>query len=227
MTRHTASRPPRQNAGPETAASARGGGAPPKLPISVLVVMHDPDGQVLLLERADRPGFWQSVTGSLDAPDEDLAQAAAREVFEETGFEVPGFEVLKPEALIPETLIPASLRPVLQNLQIQNRYEIYAHWLHRYAPGVTHNTEHVFALWLPSQRVPRLAPREHRSFAWLPWHDAASRCFSPSNADAIRLLADRLGWHDTARQQTPAPENTSAIAPDGARMGDNGGRGAC
>lgn len=238
MTRHTA---PCASAGPEAAAGVRGDGVdvkPPKIPVSVLVVIHTPDGQVLLLERADRPAFWQSVTGSLDTPDEDLAQAAAREVFEETGFEVPGFEA-------PGAPVAVSPRPVLQNLLIQNRYEIYEHWRHRYAPGVTHNTEHVFALRVPSQRAPRLAPREHRAFAWLPWCDAVARCFSPSNAAAIQLLADRLAWPlphpDVPRSQetfppahlhaAPAasisPERASAIAPEGPGMGDNGSKGAC
>ncbi|MDO5101790.1 MAG: dihydroneopterin triphosphate diphosphatase [Lautropia sp.] len=147
---------------------------PNKIPVSVLVVIHTPDGQVLLLERADRPGFWQSVTGSLDAPDEDTRLAAARELQEETG-----------------------LSPVdgeLFSTGIQNRYEIYAHWRHRYGPGVTHNTEHVFHFVMLAPRPVRLAPREHLGFAWLPWDQAAARCFSPSNAEAIQVLAARHGW---------------------------------
>lgn len=149
-------------------------GRSPKIPVSVLVVIHTDDGQVLLLERADRPGFWQSVTGSLDAPDEAPAVAGARELREETGLDVGDGR--------------------FYGLDIQNRYEIYAHWRHRYAPGVTHNTEHVFALALSGPREVRLAPREHLRSEWLDWESAAGRCFSPSNAEAIRLLAQRHGW---------------------------------
>lgn len=142
-----------------------------KIPVSVLVVIHAADGQVLLLERADAPGFWQSVTGSQDAG-ETLEQTAVREVAEETGFD--------------------AARYALTPWGIENRYEIYARWRHRYAPGVTHNTEHVFGLRLPDAQVPILAPREHVGYRWLPWHEAAEACFSPSNAAAIRLLPARL-----------------------------------
>ncbi|MDA8127347.1 MAG: dihydroneopterin triphosphate diphosphatase [Betaproteobacteria bacterium] len=142
-----------------------------KIPVSVLVVVHTADGQVLLMERADAPGFWQSVTGSQDEG-ETLEQTAVREVREETGLDAAQFE-LTPWALT-------------------NRYEIYPRWRHRYAPGVTHNTEHVFGLRLPEPLPVTLAPREHLRYAWLPWQAAAERCFSPSNAEAIRLLAARL-----------------------------------
>ena len=139
---------------------------PFKIPRSVLVVIHTTALDVLLIERADRPGYWQSVTGSLDREDEPLAQAARREVAEETG--ITG--------------------GTLQDWQQTNVYEIYATWRHRYAPGVTHNTEQAFGLCLP-QRVPvRLNPREHLAHQWLPWAEAADLCFSPSNAAAIRHL---------------------------------------
>ncbi len=142
-----------------------------KIPVSVLVVIHAADGRVLLLERADAPGFWQSVTGSQDAG-ETLEQTAIREVAEETGFDARQFR--------------------LTPWGIENRYEIYPRWRHRYAPGVTHNTEHVFGLRLPEAQPPILAPREHTGFKWLPWQEAAEACFSPSNAAAIRLLPTRL-----------------------------------
>lgn len=142
-----------------------------KIPVSVLVVIYAADGQVLLLERADAPGFWQSVTGSQD-PGETLEQTAIREVREETGLDAAQFE--------------------LAPWGIETRYEIYARWRHRYAPDVTHNTEHVFGLKLPAPQPVALAPREHLQFEWLPWQTAADRCFSPSNADAIRQLAARL-----------------------------------
>ncbi|OZA26877.1 MAG: dihydroneopterin triphosphate diphosphatase [Hydrogenophilales bacterium 17-64-11] len=143
----------------------------PKIPVSVLVVIHTADGQVLLMERADAPGFWQSVTGSQDAG-ETPEQTAIREVREETGLDAGKF------ALTP--------------WDIENRYAIYERWRHRYAPGVTHNTEHVFGLQLPAPLPVVLAPREHLRYLWLPWAAAAERCFSPSNAAAIRLLPMRL-----------------------------------
>ncbi len=141
---------------------------PPKIPRSVLVVIHTPALDVLLIERADRPGYWQSVTGSLDAEDEPLADTARREVQEETGITTGE----------------------LRDWGLTNVYEIFPTWRHRYAPGVTHNTEHVFGLTVPAGTPVVLAPREHLQYQWLPWHEAAERCFSPSNAAAIRQLAD-------------------------------------
>jgi len=150
-------------------------GRPPKIPRSVLVVIHTPALQVLLIERADRPGFWQSVTGSLDAEDEALAATAAREVAEETGI---------------DAMAPGA---ALRDWQLQNVYEIFPTWRHRYASGVTHNTEHVFGLCVPAGTPVVLAPREHLQHRWLPWCQAAEWCFSPSNAEAIRLLPHRSG----------------------------------
>lgn len=141
-----------------------------KLPVSVLVLVHTPELEVLLLERADRPGFWQSVTGSQNEG-EALAQTAVRELREETGIDAALYS--------------------LADWQKQNRYEIYAHWRHRYAPGVTHNTEHVFAVEVPARIGIRLSPREHLAYVWLPWQEAAERVFSWSNAAAIRELAQR------------------------------------
>jgi dATP pyrophosphohydrolase len=141
-----------------------------KLPVSVLVVIHTADLQVLLLERADRPGFWQSVTGSQDAG-ETLRQTARREVFEETGFDADSFELV--------------------DWRRENRYEIYLRWRGRYASGITHNTEHVFGLRLPGILPVTLAAREHLQFDWLPWRDAADKVFSWSNAAAIRELPRR------------------------------------
>lgn len=149
-----------------------------KIPESVLVVIHTPDLQVLMLERADRPGFWQSVTGSKDSPDEDLHWTAAREVQEETGIAVA-------PAIDASTVLPAG---ALRNWGLANHYEIYPVWRHRYAPGVTHNTEHVFGLTVPAGTPVRLAPREHLQYRWLPWREAADLCFSPSNAEAVLQL---------------------------------------
>jgi len=144
-----------------------------KIPESVLVVIHDPSNRVLLIERAAQPGFWQSVTGSKDHLDEDWAATAIREVAEETGIVVgsPG--------------VPAGS---LSDWGIRNVYEIYPVWRHRYAPGVTHNTEQVFGLRVPPDIPVTLSPREHVQYRWLPWRDAADLCFSPSNAEAILQL---------------------------------------
>jgi dATP pyrophosphohydrolase len=146
---------------------------PPKIPESVLVVIHTAALDVLLIERADKPGFWQSVTGSKDRIDEPLQETAVREVAEETGITVGRADV-----------------PVanLRDWALRNVYEIYPVWRHRYAPGVTHNTEHVFGLRVPSGIHVRLNPREHLNHVWLPWREAADRCFSPSNAEAILQL---------------------------------------
>jgi dihydroneopterin triphosphate diphosphatase len=146
---------------------------PPKIPESVLVVIHTAALDVLLIERADKPGFWQSVTGSRDTLDEPLALTARREVAEETGIAIGS-------AAVPES--------ALRDWQLRNVYEIYPVWRHRYAPGVTHNTEHVFGLTVPAGTPVVLAPREHLQQVWLPWREAADRCFSPSNAEAILQL---------------------------------------
>ena len=142
-----------------------------KIPISVLVVIYKSNGEVLLIERADKAKFWQSVTGSVDAIDEDLKVAAAREVFEETGIDVAA--------------LPMSS---LQDMHHQIEYEIYPQWRHRYAPGVTRNVEHWFSLLVPDATQVQLAPREHVAYEWLPFADAASKCFSPSNGAAILQL---------------------------------------
>ena len=141
-----------------------------KIPESVLVVIYTPALDVLLIERSDQPGFWQSVTGSKDFLDEPLADTAQREVLEETGFDCaqPGF--------------------ILRDWHLSNRYEIYPIWQKRYGPGVTHNTEHVFSLCLPTALAPQINPREHSAWVWLPYLQAADRCFSPSNAEALLLL---------------------------------------
>lgn len=148
-----------------------------KIPQSVLVVIHTPELDVLLIERAKQPGFWQSVTGSKDAIEEDWAQTAMREVQEETGIDVGSVQV------------PLG---ALSDWAVENVYEIYPVWRHRYAPGVTHNTERVFGLRVPRGTPITLAPREHTQYIWLPWREAADRCFSPSNAEAILQLPQRL-----------------------------------
>jgi len=145
---------------------------PHKIPVSTLTVVHTPDLRVLLIERADAPGYWQSVTGSQE-PGESLAATAARELREETG-------------------IDAERYGGVRDWQVSNVYEIYARWRHRYAQGITHNTEHVFGLEVPEPIAVVLEPREHRAYAWLPYAEAAAKCFSWSNRDAILRLPERV-----------------------------------
>ncbi len=151
-----------------------------KQPISVLVVIYtiepkslekDRDIKVLLLERADHPGYWQSVTGSSEEG-ETLFDTAVREVSEETGLDAGRYH--------------------LADWQAQNTYEIYPQWRYRYPPDTMYNTEHVFGLQLPDSIAIRLSPREHLNFQWLSWRDAARKVFSPSNSEAILQLKERV-----------------------------------
>ena len=145
-----------------------------KIPESVLVVIHTPALDVLLIRRADtQTDFWQSVTGSKEAPDEPFLDTAVREVGEETGFDCG---------------TGSALAGALADWGLENVYEIYPRWRARYASGVPHNTEHLFGLRLPERLTPTLQPREHTHFQWLPWREAAQACFSPSNAEAMLLL---------------------------------------
>ena len=139
-----------------------------KIPESVLVVIHTPQRDVLLIERIDHPGFWQSVTGSKDFPSESLLDAAVRELREETGIRADSSSFI--------------------DWSVSNVYDIYPAWQHRYAPGITRNTEHVFSLCVPSGTQITLSPTEHSAFQWLPYRAAADTCYSPSNAEAILML---------------------------------------
>ena len=144
-----------------------------KIPVSVLVVIHTPALEVLLLERALRPGYWQSVTGSVERPDEPLEHAAVREVREETGIVTTPAQVLR--------------------WNVINTFRIWGEWSHRFVPGTTHNTEHVFSLQISGPVPVTLAPGEHLAYVWLPWREAAHKCFSWSNRDAINMLPGRVG----------------------------------
>jgi len=146
---------------------------PPKIPESVLVVIHTSALDVLMIRRADASAYWQCVTGSKDFTEEPFEATAAREVHEETGIDCrPG----------------TPLATALRDWNLENVYDIYPRWQHRYAPGVTRNTEHVFGLCVPEGTAVTLNVREHTEYQWLPYRAAADLCFSPSNAEAILLL---------------------------------------
>ncbi|MFY8105062.1 MAG: dihydroneopterin triphosphate diphosphatase [Ramlibacter sp.] len=144
-----------------------------KIPQSVLVVIHTPALDVLLIQRADASQYWQSVTGSKDTEQEPFETTAVREVAEETGI---------------DCRCGTALHAGLKDWGLTNTYEIYPRWRHRYAPGVTRNLEHVFGLCVPAGTPVTLSPREHTAYQWLPWREAADACFSPSNAEAILML---------------------------------------
>lgn len=142
-----------------------------KQPVSALAVIHTPELEILLLERAKHPGYWQSVTGSAEIG-EPIAQTARREVLEETGIDASQFELI--------------------DWQRSSVWEIFLEWRFRYAPDVTHNTEHVFSLCVPRDTPVTISPCEHRACIWLPWREAAAKCFSWTNRDTILELPGRL-----------------------------------
>lgn len=141
-----------------------------KRPVSVLVLIHSPQMEILLLERASHPGYWQSVTGSQEDA-EDLAETARREVLEETGIAAAGKDII--------------------DWQLSNRFEIYRDWRHRYPAGTTHNLEHVYSLCVPRETPVVISPQEHLGYLWLPWLAAADKVFSWTNRDAILMLPRR------------------------------------
>ena len=150
-----------------------------KQPVSVLVLVHTQNLRVLLLERADFPEHWQSVTGSCE-PGEALADTAARELAEETGLDAAAYGGVV-------------------DWRVSNDFEIFPQWRHRYPPGTTHNKEHVFALAVPAPIDVQLNPREHLRYAWLPWPEAAKRCFSWTNKAAIEALPERAPSKEPVR----------------------------
>jgi len=137
-------------------------------PESVLVVVFTEALDVLLIQRADLPDFWQSVTGSLE-DDELPVQTARRELSEETGLD--GVDLVDCDS--------------------RNRYQISPHWASRYAPGVTHNTEHVFTLRLPHVLPITLNPSEHLTHEWCRPDEAVQRCSSATNRQAIIQFVNR------------------------------------
>ena len=140
-----------------------------KKPISSLVLIYTEDFKVLLMERADKKAFWQSVTGSLEE-NETPIEAAAREVFEETGVNTNQY--------------------LLEDWHLSHVYEIYAHWRYRYAPNITHNTEHIFGLKVPSVIPIQLSEHEHAQYQWVDWKEAMDKVFSWTNVEAIKKLAE-------------------------------------
>lgn len=144
-----------------------------KIPVSVLVVIHTPALEILLIERAARPGYWQSVTGSIDHADEPLEETARREVFEETGIQADAGALVR--------------------WNVVRTFEIFPEWRHRFVPGATHNDEHMFSLEVPAAVPVRLAPEEHTAWQWLPWRAAMAKCFSWTNREAIAMLAESRG----------------------------------
>jgi dihydroneopterin triphosphate diphosphatase len=135
------------------------------------VVIHTPDLQVLMMQRAGWPEFWQSVTGSVAREDELLRDTAIREVREETGLDATLYD--------------------LSDWGIENRFEIFRKHQSRYAPGVTHNLEHVFSLAVPTGTPVAIDPAEHLAWKWLSWREAAALTLSWTNRDAILALPKR------------------------------------
>lgn len=135
-------------------------------PESVLVIVHTPALECLLLERVDPPGFWQSVTGTLHW-DETPADAARREVLEETGLEPVG----------------------LRDTGVERRFAILPAWRARYAPDVEQNLEHLWYLELPETRPVTIDPAEHACYRWLPIERAIATVSSWTNREGLERLA--------------------------------------
>ena len=137
-----------------------------KRPESVLVVIHSADSKVLVMQRKGNgsEAFWQSMTGSLETG-ELPEHAAQRELFEETG-----------------------LTDLVQSCHLSTRFEIRQAALHRYAPGIRWNTEHLFQCVLPRPVEITLAAEEHTAYEWLPKHEALERIWSSSNREAVMQL---------------------------------------
>jgi dATP pyrophosphohydrolase len=132
-----------------------------KRPESILVVVYTKAGDVLMLRRRQPDDFWQSVTGSLEWG-ETPAQAARRELFEETGL---------------------SAEPI--DCQITNRFPILPAWRARYAADISHNVEHVFQACYGERPEIRLDPAEHLEYRWLVQQVATDLATSYTNRDAI------------------------------------------
>ena len=136
-------------------------------PESVLVVVHTPTLDCLLLERVEPRGFWQSVTGTLRWA-ETSAECAARELAEETGLAPNG----------------------LSDAHVQRAFPILPAWRSRYAPGIDSNVEHRWYLEVPEVCAVRIEPTEHVAYLWLPIDAAIERVASWTNREALQQLKD-------------------------------------
>ncbi|MBV2091307.1 MAG: dihydroneopterin triphosphate diphosphatase [Candidatus Thiodiazotropha sp. (ex Ctena orbiculata)] len=144
-----------------------------KRPESVLVVVYTQAGLVLMMRRVRPKHFWQSVTGSLEWG-ESVAQAARRELYEETG-------ILAGNRLV--------------DLRQQVSFPILPAWRTRYAASAHTNKEHWFALQLPSRRLPRLQAAEHSEYRWVSSDQALRMASSWTNRNAIRYLLNGCSFN--------------------------------
>jgi dATP pyrophosphohydrolase len=137
-------------------------------PVSVLVLVHTDAGLALLLRRIQPFDFWQSITGSLQG-DENHAEAAARELLEETGLSDQG---------------------VLAYSGVSRQFVIDPRWRQRFAPGVVENIEFEWRYLLPAPVAITLSPSEHSEYCWLPVKAAAEKVWSWTNRDALLSLTN-------------------------------------
>jgi len=117
------------------------------------------------MQRIRPRAFWQSVTGSMEWDEHDPLVTARRELDEETGIIGSELEII--------------------DCHISRQFPIKPAWRDRFAPGVHHNTEHVFRLQLAAKQVIRLNPAEHTAYLWLSRDAAIEKVTSYTNRDAI------------------------------------------
>jgi dATP pyrophosphohydrolase len=139
-------------------------------PVSVLVLVYAADGSILLLHRSRPFDFWQSVTGSLQR-DETHAEAALRELAEETGLAGKG-----------ELTFTGTSRA----------FTIDPRWRDRYAPGVTEDVEFEWHCRLPAKSDITIDTLEHSEYRWFPLDRAIEAVWSWTNREALVELRDRL-----------------------------------
>ena len=137
-----------------------------RIPISVLVVVHTDDAQVLLLRRAEPFDFWQSITGSLQIG-EDHADAAKRELLEETGLTDEG---------------------ELQYSGVNRQFVIDSRWRDRFEPGTVENVEFEWHYRVATPVEITICDDEHSEYCWLPMADAAKKVWSWTNRAALKGL---------------------------------------